>query len=469
MRSFKIFFIFIASCSISAALIEVDCEIRKNPYYQDLFDGLNYFFDPGSQICDFKVNESESSSEINLDFPVDNQTEYLTFIYTNTSIPILPAELFQEFPDKYLTVGFYNLASIEIERDWFKHSENLSYLLFYQNRIPRLEGGKFVDLKNVYTLILQNNFIKEIDVDAFKGLDNLDMIVLTYNQLEFLHPDLFRNLPSLTRLNLDRNRLKQVTGLFENLENSTRIAMSYNRIGELEADAFTGLEKLSYLDISLTQLTSLHPDLFKDLESLKFLYLYDNFIKVFDEKVFGNLINLEELNFGGNQLEYLPEKLFENLTSLKLLFFDRNPIQALHENQFKKLVNLERFMVTEGLFESVPDGIFKNNGNLKWIRLQANISRMSNKIFSHLTKLDTIYLGHNYCVSLAIKEHNLNIFFTEELLIPCSCKLLSDGDSAIEFVGLLIFGILIIITFLIIFILKKAKLLDNLRARNGNS
>jgi hypothetical protein len=73
-------------------------------------------------------------------------------------------------------------------------------------------------------------------------------------------------------------------------------------------------------------------------------------------------------------------------------------------------------------------------------------------------------------VSLAIKEHNFNIFFTEELLIPCSCKLLSSHDAAIEFTKFLIFGILIIITFLMIFLLlKTTKLLDNLRVKNGNA
>jgi hypothetical protein len=133
MESYKILFIFIASCSVSAASIEVDCEIKTDPYYRNLFDGLNYYFDVKSQHCGFKVDESESSSEINFDFLLDNETKLLSFIYTNTSIPILPAELFREFPDKILFGGFYNLASIEIERDWFKHSENLRHLLFYQN------------------------------------------------------------------------------------------------------------------------------------------------------------------------------------------------------------------------------------------------------------------------------------------------------------------------------------------------
>jgi hypothetical protein len=129
---------------------------------------------------------------------------------------------------------------------------------------------------------------------------------------------------------------------------------------------------------------------------------------------------------------------------------------------------LQEVWVTGGLFESVPDEIFKNNGNLTKVVVQANISRMSNKVFSHLTKLDTIHLGDNYCVSLEIKEHNLSIFFTEELLIPCSCNLLKTHDSAIEFIGLLIFGMMMIFSVMVFVILKKAKLLDNLRARNGN-
>ncbi len=332
-----------------------------------------------------------------------------------------------------------------------------------------MESGKFVDLKSLFSLNLQYNFIKEIDVNAFKGLDNLDMIIFSFNQLEFLHPDLFRNLPSLRRLYLGTNNFKKLNGLFAKLESLTIFVFEYNLIEELEADSFLGLKNLRHLNIAGMELTSLHPDLFRDLVSLKSLYLYKNYIKELDEKVFGNLIMLEELALGGNQLEYLPEKLFENLTSMKELYVDGNPMKSLHENQFKNLVNLEEVWVTGGLFDSVSDGIFKDNRNMTKVVLQANISRMSNKIFSHLKNLDTIDLADNYCVSLEIKEHNLSIFFTEELLTPCSCKLLSSHNSAIEFVGLLIFGMLMIISLMIFLVSKKAKLLDNLKATNGNT
>jgi Leucine-rich repeat (LRR) protein len=258
-----------------------------------------------------------------------------------------------------------------------------------------------------------------------------------------------------------------VTGLFNDLENLTILLIKWNPIEELDDGTFTGLKKLSYLDISAIQITSLHPDLFRDLVSMKVLIISMNFIKELDEKVFGNLFKLEKLNLRSNQLEYLPEKLFENLTSLKKLYMNKNPIKALHENQFKYLVNLEVLEITTAQLTTVPDGIFKNNGNLMWISLQANISRMSNKVFSHLTKLDSIYLGNNYCVSLEIKEHNLSVFFTEELLIPCSCKLLKNEYSGFQFVGLLIFGTLVTASTISILLVKKTKILNNWRTMKG--
>jgi Leucine-rich repeat (LRR) protein len=468
MMMHKIVLLLFLTFSKSAASIEIDCEIRGDPNYQNLFENMEYYLKPDNKTCGFKVNESESSSEINFDFPVDNQTDYLSFIYTNTSIPILPAELFQKFADKTLGCGFFNLASIKIERDWFKHSENLSNLFFFNNWIPKLEAGKFLDLKNLFTLNLHHNFLKEIDEKAFAGLDNLNLLILALNKIEFLHPDVFRNLPSLETLILKGNRLKKVTGLFTNLENLTLLMIGRNPLKALAVGSFTGLKKLLDLNCGGIRMTSVHPDLFKELVTLEKLHVHLNQIKELDEKVFGNLIKLEILNLKQNKLKYLPEKLFENLTSLRELYFDGNPLKALDENQFKNLVNLEGIWIIGSRFESVPDGIFKNNGKLTRITMQANISRMSRKVFSHLEKLDQIDLADNYCVSVEIKEHNLSVFFTEELLIPCSCKTLDDVVSGSGFAGLLIFGAAMIMASLICYLMwKNAKVLNNLRAVKG--
>jgi hypothetical protein len=63
--------------------VKVDCGIKSDPSYRDFFQDLSYYFLPKEQICGFKVDESENSSEINFDFLVDNKTPFLTFVCTN--------------------------------------------------------------------------------------------------------------------------------------------------------------------------------------------------------------------------------------------------------------------------------------------------------------------------------------------------------------------------------------------------
>jgi hypothetical protein len=70
-----------------------------------MFKEIKDCLPPNGQVCGFKIDGSKNSAEINFDFPVDGSTGDLTFIYTTNSIPILPAELFQKFPNKTLGGG----------------------------------------------------------------------------------------------------------------------------------------------------------------------------------------------------------------------------------------------------------------------------------------------------------------------------------------------------------------------------
>jgi Leucine-rich repeat (LRR) protein len=282
-------FIVLISFFNFAASIEVDCGLSND---RSFFEDLSHVFPPNSQICGFKVDGSENSSEIDFDFPVDDKTPYLTLIYTNTSIPILPAELFRKFPDKKLSCGFYKLASIKIERDWFKHAGNLFYLFFYKNHIPKLEGGKFVDLKNLASLNLERNFIKEIDQGAFAGLDNLKILKLSYSEIEYLHSDLFQNLTALSQLGVYYSKLVQLhPNHFKNLANLTHLYLYSNSIKEFDQNIMTngselgssnkiflfdGLVSLQYLNLAYNHLTKLGPGTFKNLGNLTNLNLMYN-------------------------------------------------------------------------------------------------------------------------------------------------------------------------------------------------
>jgi Leucine-rich repeat (LRR) protein len=505
-----LFTILVISFFNFAGSVKVDCGIRSDPNYRGLFQDLSSYFLPNSQNCGFKVDESENSSEINFDFPVDEKYPFLTFIYTTTSIPILPAELFQKFLKNILSCGFYNLPSIEIERDWFKHAGNLSNLFFNQNQIPKLEGGKFVDLKKLYSLNLQRNFIKEIDENAFAGLGYLKLLYLYSNDLEYLHPDSFKNLTALTYIGLSYNKLvqlhpslfKNLAGLitldlsanlikdlghnetelfddlmslkylylnynsltrlgaetFKNLGNLSHLYLGSNSVRKIDETTFSGLKKLEILDLSANRpLSSLHPKAFKGLAPLKQLIFYITMIKVFDENLFSDLINLETLDIRNNGIEHLPENIFENLISLKKLDLSYNPIKSLSGTWFKNLINLEEVAFYGALFETIPDDILKNNGNLTAIVLGASITRMSNKVFSHLKKLKNINLADNDCISVNIPDPNSNILLTEDILIPCSCQVFGD-EKNLFFIEVLLFVIGIIVAIICtIFVMMLVK------------
>jgi Leucine-rich repeat (LRR) protein len=163
--------------------IEVDCETDEQKNYRKY-----YYLNPTSRFCGFKIDVLKNSSEINFDFSVDGNTGDLTFIYTTTSISIMPAELFRKFPNLTVGCGFCGLPEAKLERDWFKQAGNLEHLYFRDNQIPKLEGGKFVELKKLHSLNLGENSIKEIEKDAFAGLENLRKLYLNINQIDSLHP-----------------------------------------------------------------------------------------------------------------------------------------------------------------------------------------------------------------------------------------------------------------------------------------
>jgi Leucine-rich repeat (LRR) protein len=176
------------------------------------------------------------------------------------------------------------------------------------------------------------------------------------------------------------------------------------------------------------------------------------------------LKNLKELHLIGNQVKTLPEKLFEDLTSLESLRLQENPIENFDGNLFSKLINLKFLNFGNAFFEIIPDGTFKNNRNLEMLTLGGKITKMSNKMFSHLTKLRYLNLLHNHCVSLLIEEHNSSIAFTEEILSRCSCKALTKKpDFHVKAISALKVFTIAAILFVLVLIMMKMMMLQNSR------
>jgi Leucine-rich repeat (LRR) protein len=302
----------------------------------------------------------------------------------------------------------------------------------------QLHSNLFKNLANLAELDLSGNFIKELgqnETHLFDDLVSLQYLYLNYNSLASFG-----------------------TGTFKNLGNLSHLYLGNNLVRKIDETTFVGLKKLEYLDLQENKLlSSVHPKAFKGLVPLKQLKLHTNWIQDFDENLFSNLINLEILDLRKTEIDYLPEKLFQNLSSLRQLYLQFNRIKSLNGNLFKNLINLEEVGFYAALFKTVPDNIFKHNGNLTSIILRASITRMSNKVFSHLKKLRNINLADNDCISVEISNHNSSIFLTEDILTPCSCQVFVNEKNQffIEVLLVLIGVVVAIISSIFVIMLIK--------------
>jgi Leucine-rich repeat (LRR) protein len=118
-------------------------------------------------------------------------------------------------------------------------------------------------------------------------------------------------------------------------------------------------------------------------------------------------MSLEELNSGVNPLKTIGETLLQNLKNLRAIRLSGTPLSTL------------------------PATLFENNTNLEYIELGAGrITRVSNKMFSHLKKLTLLNFEDNFCASKHFNRHNSSIQFTEDMLLPCSCSVKEDEKTS---------------------------------------
>jgi hypothetical protein len=170
---------------------------------------------------------------------------------------------------------------------------------------------------------------------------------------------------------------------------------------------------------------------FGDLANLKFMGWTKNTIGKIDNNAFAGLKNLKSLYFVENNMELnLNSVIFKDLISLEHLNIDlMKKVKILSPNFLQNQINLISFIFEDKTLSSIPEQTFQSNLEMMYVSIKANLSRIPRKSFSHLKKLETIRLLDNFCISDTIEDHRKSPNFTEDLLLPCSCKPAEKEDS----------------------------------------
>jgi hypothetical protein len=128
-----------------------------------------------------------------------------------------------------------------------------------------------------------------------------------------------------------------------------------------------------------------------------------------------------------------------------------NPIKTLHPHLIDNL-DLRVFGASKFHFTSIPSEFFAKNVNIQKIELKGNISQISNKMFSTLKNLEVLDLRDNFCVIQEFRKHNTTVAYTEDILLPCSCKL-KDVEIADSKLSRYLTGSVLVIGMVVILII----------------
>lgn len=204
---------------------------------------------------------------------------------------------------------------------------------------------------------------------------NMEKLYLGNNQLDAIGKDDFCVFPHLVELQLQNNRIASLSPFAfsgECLPKLQTIRLENNKINVIKGGTFFNLSSLVNITLTNNELTELNSRTFEET-SLEFLHLGGN--KLQEIPILQNLESLQDLILEGNAIRNCTFHLvFRHMTQLARIGMSNNNIQNLNEDSFENL---------------------KQSSVRKFELARNNITKISNKSFRPLSKLQSLKLGLN--------------------------------------------------------------------------
>jgi hypothetical protein len=187
------------------------------------------------------------------------------------------------------------------------------------------------------------------------------------------------------------------------------VVFESSSIYSIPSELFTTFRNLETLDMVNQGVREIRPGTFKNAKSLNNLYLQLNNFEAFNENTFEGAEHLRKLSCVNSGITSFHKDTFAKLVYIEYLDLGKNQVKIFHKDIFKSLVNLETLSISHNPFEFLHKSIFRNNLELVHLNMMGanKLGGLSNRMFSHLTKLDRLYLSGIGCIN---KEYNPNAY-----------------------------------------------------------
>jgi Leucine-rich repeat (LRR) protein len=200
----------------------------------------------------------------------------------------------------------------------------------------------------------------------------------------------------------------------------TSVRFTDSTVFSIPSGLFLKFPNLEMLDMNGQNVHRIEPFTFQRASRLTRLDLAGNFIRKIEQDTFSGASNLSVLLIDRNQLTEITRSSFETLTSLADISLSENPITRIHKDSFENLAKLRFVNIGNSRLTFLHRDLFRNNLGVRFIELASNqIVAMSNRMFSHLAELQSLFLNNNLCID-RIWWPNQNFTEIERELVNCS-------------------------------------------------
>lgn len=367
--------------------------------------------------------------------------EYLDL--SDNKVLSLPAVALSRLPNlKRLKFDYNHIGVFSYEI--LRAVQGLEELSLAYNLIREIPEGTFKDHKNLKILNLYGNLISEISLETFKGIEsNIEYMDLGFNVIDKIDRI---NYPSLRYLNLEKNRIKNVNGIFNRLQNLqvlnigeneveeigddtfeemtnllqiimnnnkikklkpgiftnqflTKVNMSGNMLENIQTGSFSKLDILEEVDLSHNRITTIKNGAFDKIPHLKRLHLQGNELANYKGDIYtgmGNDTELEYLDLSDNEINYLYPESFSYHPYLREVNFAKNRLPFFPTQFIKGLNYLQHLNLERNQISSLEDNDFANMPRMRSLKLAFNqIGPISETAFQNSSQLQNIDLSHN--------------------------------------------------------------------------
>ncbi|XP_028137946.2 phospholipase A2 inhibitor [Diabrotica virgifera virgifera] len=293
----------------------------------------------------------------------------------------------------------------------------------FKKKIP--SGNKLADFlppKTVYDAIeMKEQHIPVLTKGSLADLDQLDELVIEYCGVEEVESGAISNVPNLRKLSLKGNAIKSIA-----------------------KDVFSHLG-ISTLDLSLNQISTIHPQAFDNMPDLLNIQLADNFITQWNPEWLKNTPLLTRISLQNNSIEKLPAHAFKNMVGDKKygkidltinLVFSHNKISEIDPEAFADLSRINNLWLDNNVLESFDENLLSGI-KVNDLRLNKNNIKCLDGNLDKILKAETNHIDSNpfdcNCLEKikewSNKKKNVDFTFAE---MECTAQRIKVKMTALE-------------------------------------